>query len=64
MSHLAIFLIERKMMELKKEGLYIVNKRLGQYELTTLEGDLCFFMDDTNEYEYFQKPEIKPKEGE
>jgi len=48
-------------MKLKKELKYNVNGRIGQYELTTVGAFSreCFFMDDTNMYEYFRKPIIK-----
>jgi hypothetical protein len=36
-----------------KSKRYLVNGRAGQYELTTGDGRLCFYMDDTNRYEYF-----------
>lgn len=40
--------------ELSKEKHYFVNGRRGQYELSTADGKHhCFFMDDTNVYEYF-----------
>ena len=47
-------------MKLSKEKKYIITRdraeygRLGQYELTTIDGEShCFFMDDTLGYEYF-----------
>lgn len=47
-------------MKLSKEKKYKVNGRIGQYELTTQkEGAHCFFMDDTDEYEYFDDPIIE-----
>lgn len=41
-------------MKLSKEKHYLVNGRKGNYELTT-QGNKshCFFMDDTDVYEYF-----------
>ena len=37
-----------------KEKYYMINGRRGQYELSTADGNShCFFMDDTNVYEYF-----------
>jgi hypothetical protein len=48
-------------MKLSKEKKYLINGRVGQYELTTQkEKAHCFFMDDTNEYEYFESPTIEP----
>jgi hypothetical protein len=48
-----------------KEKKYVVNGRIGQYELTTNDGKFhCFFMDDTDEYDYFEfDAEIKEMEG-
>lgn len=40
-------------MELVKDKLYWINNRLGQYELTYIDGYKCFFMQDTLKYEYF-----------
>jgi len=42
---------------LEKEKLYIINERVGQYELTTTDNYNCFYMSDTMEYEYFS-PEV------
>lgn len=37
-----------------KEKKYVIDGRIGQYELSTEDGiNHCFFMDDRNEYEYF-----------
>jgi hypothetical protein len=39
---------------LSKEKHYYINGRRGQYELSTTDGKShCFFMDDSNVYEYF-----------
>lgn len=48
-------------MNLLKERLYMVNGRVGQYELTTESGLECFFMADTCRYEYFDDPVINDK---
>ena len=37
-----------------KGKIYLVEGRRGQYELSTADGKShCFFMDDTDDYEYF-----------
>lgn len=33
--------------------------RTGDYELTTLAHELCFFMDETDKYEYFKDSELE-----
>jgi len=53
------------MEKFRKETLYLLEfkiknlKRWGQYELTTLDNELCFFMYDTLKYEYFERQRIK-----
>lgn len=43
-------------MVLSKERKYLVNSRIGKYELTTQKDNCdCFFMDDSSEYEYFEQ---------
>lgn len=49
----------KKKIELRKDKFYLVNGRKGQYELTTKDDRECFFMDDTDEYEYFENPKIE-----
>lgn len=46
-------------MNLFKENMYIINDRMGQYELTTEDNRECFFMDDTDCYEYFKDAKIE-----
>ena len=52
--------MEETNINLSKEKRYIVNGRLGQYELTTVDNPPreCFFMDDNDDYEYFTNPKI------
>jgi len=48
---------------LNKETIYIIDGREGQWELTSEDNRECFFMDDTDKYEYFVNPEVKIKEA-
>ena len=51
-------------MDKSKKYKIIINgkTRTGQYELTTLDGCHCFFMDDTDNYEYFTPSQIEIRE--
>ena len=46
-------------MKLFKNRHYKINGRIGQYELTTLKNEICFYMEDTLKYEYFDSPKIE-----
>ena len=46
-------------MKLIKSKFYVIEKRIGQYELTTTDNQECFFMHDTDKYEYFENPKIE-----